>query len=280
MDHLNLEAGIFTNFSQDHLDYHRTMKAYLNAKLLLFSKLLPKKKTIITDKNIKEFPILKKISKQRKLRLIDISKISDELKKIKNINFNEFQLKNLSMAVVAAKLCKLKESKIFKSIKRIQDVINVFCKINKEIPSKLIMIGDGPERANIESLTRSLCSLRDVMFIGKIPDVETVLYKADLFLLTSEKESFGLSALEAMASSVPVISSNAGGLPELVEEGISGFTCDIGDVNSMSEKAIKVLDKKNLSGFKENALRIANNYDINIILPKYVEFYKNILNKG
>ena len=83
-----------------------------------------------------------------------------------------------------------------------------------------------------------------------------------------------------MASSVPVISSNAGGLPELVEEGISGFTCDIGDVNSMSEKAIKVLDKKNLSGFKENALRIANNYDINIILPKYVEFYKNILNKG
>ncbi len=168
----------------------------------------------------------------------------------------------------------------FRKVKRIQDVINVFCKINKEIPSKLIMIGDGPERANIESLTRSLCSLRDVMFIGKIPDVETVLYKADLFLLTSEKESFGLSALEAMASSVPVISSNAGGLPELVEEGISGFTCDIGDVNSMSEQAIKVLDKKNLSGFKENALRIANNYDINIILPKYVEFYKNILNKG
>ena len=122
MDHLNLKAGIFTNFSQDHLDYHRTMKAYLNTKLLLFSKLLPKKKTIITDKNLKEFPILKKISKQRKLRLIDISKISDELKKIKNINFNEFQLKNLSMAVVAAKLCKLKEGKIFKSIKRIKDV--------------------------------------------------------------------------------------------------------------------------------------------------------------
>ena len=149
----------------------------------------------------------------------------------------------------------------------------------KEI-KKAIKETDGPERANIESLTRSLCSLRDVMFIGKIPDVETVLYKADLFLLTSEKESFGLSALEAMASSVPVISSNAGGLPELVEEGISGFTCDIGDVNSMSEKAIKVLDKKNLSGFKENALRIANNYDINIILPKYVQFYKKILNKG
>jgi len=83
-----------------------------------------------------------------------------------------------------------------------------------------------------------------------------------------------------MASSVPVISSNAGGLPELVEEGISGFTCDVGDINSMSEKALQILDKKNINGFKENALRVANKYDINIILPKYVEFYKNILNKG
>ena len=84
------------------------------------------------------------------------------------------------------------------------------------------------------------------MFIGKILDVENVLHKADLFLLTSEKESFGLSALEAMASSVPVISSNAGGLPELVKEGESGFTCDVGDINSMSAKAIKILDEKNL----------------------------------
>ena len=161
----------------------------------------------------------------------------------------------------------------------IQDVINVFCKINKEIPSKLIMIGDGPERANIESLTRSLCSLKDVMFIGKIPDVENVLHKADLFLLTSEKESFGLSALEAMASSVPVISSNAGGLPELVKEGISGFTCEVGDINEMSKKALEILDQKNIKNFKENAFKIANKYDINIVLPKYIAFYKNILNQ-
>ena len=83
-----------------------------------------------------------------------------------------------------------------------------------------------------------------------------------------------------MASSVPVISSNAGGLPELVEEGVSGFTCDIGDINTMSEKALQILDKKNISSFKENAFRVANNYDINMILPRYIEFYKKILNNN
>ena len=167
----------------------------------------------------------------------------------------------------------------FRKVKRIQDVVNIFCKINKEIPSKLIMIGDGPQRANIESLTRSLCSLRDVMFIGKVPDVENVLHNADLFLLTSEKESFGLSALEAMASSVPVISSNAGGLPELVEDGKSGYTCDIGDIESMSNRAISILDKSNLKGFKEGALKRAKKFDVNNILPLYINYYNDILRK-
>lgn len=167
----------------------------------------------------------------------------------------------------------------FRKVKRIQDVINIFCKISKEIPSKLIMIGDGPQRANIESLTRSLCSLRDVMFIGKVPDVENVLHNADLFLLTSEKESFGLSALEAMASSVPVISSNAGGLPELVEDGKSGYTCDIGDIESMSNRAISILDKSNLKGFKEGALKRAKKFDVNNILPLYINYYNDILRK-
>ena len=223
------------------------------------------------------------VSKSLKDETINLFNITQEIDIIPNfIDIDKYS--KVKRNLYKSKLCQKGERLLihtsnFRKVKRIQDVINVFCKINKEIPSKLIMIGDGPERANIESLTRSLCSLRDVMFIGKILDVENVLHKADLFLLTSEKESFGLSALEAMASSVPVISSNAGGLPELVKEGESGFTCDVGDINSMFEKAIKILDEKNLNNFKESAFNVANNYDINIILPKYIEFYKKIINK-
>ena len=122
INHLKLKAGIFTNFSQDHLDYHKSMRSYLNAKLYLFKKILKKGKIIISDKSLKEFSYLKKISKRRKLRLIDISKINEKLKKNKNLNLNEFQLKNLSMAIIAAKLCNLKEKKIFNSLKKIRDV--------------------------------------------------------------------------------------------------------------------------------------------------------------
>ena len=222
------------------------------------------------------------VSNSLKNETVSIFNISNEIDVIPNfIDINKYQ--KVKRNAYRGKLCGKGERLIihtsnFRKVKRIQDVINIFCKINKEIPSKLIMIGDGPERANIESLTRSLCTLKDVMFIGKIPDVENVLHNADLFLLTSEKESFGLSALEAMASSVPVISSNAGGLPELVQDGVSGYTCDIGDVNAMSEKAIEILDKKNINLFKNNAFRTASKYDINVILPKYIEFYKKILN--
>tara|TARA_B100001057_G_scaffold85312_1_gene81162 strand:- start:47322 stop:48440 length:1119 start_codon:yes stop_codon:yes gene_type:complete len=222
------------------------------------------------------------VSNSLKNETVSIFNISNEIDVIPNfIDINKYQ--NVKRNPYRGKLCGKGERLIvhtsnFRKVKRIQDVINIFCKINKEIPSKLIMIGDGPERANIESLTRSLCSLKDVVFIGKIPDVENVLHNADLFLLTSEKESFGLSALEAMASSVPVISSNAGGLPELVQDGVSGYTCDIGDVNAMSEKAIEILDKKNINLFKNNAFKTASKYDISIILPKYIEFYKKILN--
>ena len=164
---------------------------------------------------------------------IDIQVIPNfiNLKRFKKSNDNEF--KN--------KICKNDEKLIlhtsnFRKVKRIQDVINVFCKINKNIPSKLVMIGDGPERPNIESLARATCSLKDVTFLCNIDNVEDVLSNGDLFLLPSEKESFGLSALEAMSSSIPVISSNIGGLPELIVDGKSGFCCNLGDINEMSEK--------------------------------------------
>ena len=122
IDNLNLNAGIFTNFSQDHLDYHKTMGSYLNAKLRLFKEILPQKKIIITDKSIKEFSKLKQISKKNKLKIIDINPIKKRLEKKLKLEMNNFQLKNLSMAIAAAKLCKLSEKRIFDTIKRIKAV--------------------------------------------------------------------------------------------------------------------------------------------------------------
>ena len=122
LDHLNFKAGIFTNFSQDHLDYHKTMKAYLNAKLILFSKLLPKRSYVITDKSIKEYSNLKKISKKRKLRILDISKKLSQIQKVKNSLIGSFQKKNLSMAALAAKVCSLDNTKINGAIKKIKNV--------------------------------------------------------------------------------------------------------------------------------------------------------------
>ena len=122
LDHLNIKAGIFTNFSQDHLDYHKTMSSYFNSKMYLFKKILPKKKTIICDKSIKEFPKIKAIARRKKIYLIDIKDIKEKLINIKDLSFNEFQLKNLSMAIIAAKLFKLSEKKIFKSLNKLNDV--------------------------------------------------------------------------------------------------------------------------------------------------------------
>ncbi len=122
IDHLNLKAAVFTNFSQDHLDYHKTMNSYLKCKLRLFENILPKNKIIISDKSIKEFKILNKISKKRNLRLLDIGDTKIRIKKNKNLNLNEFQLKNLSMAIVAAKICNINENKIFASLNKIKDV--------------------------------------------------------------------------------------------------------------------------------------------------------------
>ena len=122
LDHLNLKAGIFTNFTQDHLDYHKTMKTYLNSKLHLFRNILPKRTSVISDKFIKQFPILKKISKQKKLRIIDTTKIEKNINKIVDSKFHEFQLKNLSMAIAAAKVCNLKDKQIYNSLKKIKDI--------------------------------------------------------------------------------------------------------------------------------------------------------------
>jgi N-acetyl-alpha-D-glucosaminyl L-malate synthase BshA len=168
----------------------------------------------------------------------------------------------------------------FRKVKRVEDVVRVFNNIRKEIPAKLLMIGDGPERTPAEALCRELDLMDDVRFLGKLEAVEEVLSVADLFLMPSEKESFGLAALEAMACEVPVISSNTGGLPELNVQGITGFLCNVGDIEDMTRKALHVLDKDNLPGFKENAIRRAKEFDLAVILPRYEAHYEAVLSRA
>ncbi len=168
----------------------------------------------------------------------------------------------------------------FRRVKRVQDVIKVFANLHNEIPSKLLMIGDGPERTKAETLCRELDIADDVRFLGKLEAVEEVLSVADLFLMPSEKESFGLAALEAMACEVPVISSDAGGLPELNVQGVTGFMSSVGDVEDMTRRALFVLDKSNLPAFKHNALKRAQEFDISRILPLYENYYLKILEKS
>ena len=168
----------------------------------------------------------------------------------------------------------------FRKVKRIGDVIKVFNNIHKEIPAKLLMIGDGPERSPAEDQCRELGISHDVRFLGKLEAVEEVLSVADLFLMPSEKESFGLAALEAMACEVPVISSNTGGIPELNINGVTGFMSNIGDVEDMTKNSLIILDKNNLPKFKENALKRAQEFDISRILPLYEAYYQKVMEKA
>lgn len=169
----------------------------------------------------------------------------------------------------------------FRKVKRVEDVIAIFAKISKEIPSKLLMIGDGPERQNTELLARNLCTQMDVRFLGKQEAVEELLAVADVFLMPSETESFGLAALEAMACEVPVVSSNAGGIPEVNIEGVTGFLLDVGDVEGMAKRTLELLqDDVKLEQFKKNAFAQAQQYAIDNILPQYEAFYEKIKSSG
>ncbi len=165
----------------------------------------------------------------------------------------------------------------FRKVKRIDDVIRVFAGIRRVVPSKLLLIGDGEERQNMEELTRHLGIAEDVRFIGKLEAMEEVLSVADLFLMPSAKESFGLAALEAMACQVPVISSNTGGLAELNIQGETGFLSNIGDIDDMVEKALYVLDEKHLEGFKQRALERARLFDMNVVVARYEEYYEEVI---
>lgn len=166
----------------------------------------------------------------------------------------------------------------FRKIKRIEDVVRIFAEVNREIPSKLLLVGDGPERPYAESLARELNITDHTRFVGKQEQMEDILAISDLFLLTSEYESFGLAALEAMAAGVPVISTNAGGLPEVNIPGKTGYLSAVGDVIGMSKNALSILhDDEVLKQFKMKAAEHAMEFDISKIVPKYEELYNRFL---
>jgi N-acetyl-alpha-D-glucosaminyl L-malate synthase BshA len=166
----------------------------------------------------------------------------------------------------------------FRKVKRTEDVIKMFAKVIEKIPSKLLMVGDGGERSVCEQLSRDLGISEHVRFLGKQDAIEEILSVSDLFLMPSQSESFGLAALEAMACKVPVISSNAGGLPELNIEGVTGFLKDVGDVDGMAERAIYILeDVASINQFKENALARAKELELANIMPQYESYYNEII---
>jgi N-acetyl-alpha-D-glucosaminyl L-malate synthase BshA len=162
----------------------------------------------------------------------------------------------------------------FRGVKRVHDVVRVFAEVRKKLPAKLLMVGDGPERPAMENLVRELKVSDDVRFLGKQEQIEEILVVSDLFILPSEYESFGLAALEAMAAGMPVISTNAGGLPEININGETGYLADVGDVETMSRYAIELLqDEQKLNTLKQNAYNQACKFDIKNIVPLYEKLY-------
>lgn len=166
----------------------------------------------------------------------------------------------------------------FRKVKRVEDVLHIFYRVKQQLPAKLLLIGDGPERSKLESLCRELHLCDDVRFLGKQGAVEELLAIADLLLIPSEHESFGLAALEAMACQVPVISTNTGGLPEVNIHGVTGFLSDVGDVDDMANNALQILkDDTILNKFRKQAALHAEKFDINNILPKYESYYEQLI---
>ena len=166
----------------------------------------------------------------------------------------------------------------FRKVKRVEDVIRVFEKVRKVLPSKLLMIGDGPERQNAEDVCRSLSVCNDIRFLGKQEQMDEILSIADLFVLPSQYESFGLSALEAMACGVPVISTNVGGIPEINVQGVTGFLSNVGDVEDMAKHAVEILkDDAVLQKFKTAALVQAKRFEKKDIIPLYEKLYEEVV---
>ncbi len=217
--------------------------------------------------------------KEDTLRLFDINK---EIKVVPN--FIDMEKHDVHFTDCKRDLMAKPEERIithisnFRKVKRINDVVAIYHQIQKEIPSKLIMVGDGPEREGAEEQAKALGICDKVLFLGNSNEIDKILCFSDLFLLPSERESFGLAALEAMVNHVPVISTNAGGLSEVNKNGISGFLSEVGNITEMAQNGINILrDEVVLEQFKKNAFTEASQFDIHKIVPMYVALYEEAM---
>ena len=229
--------------------------------------------------SINQSDIVTSVSQNLKDETLKLFRITNEIEVIpnfiemnKNIDSNNIPCYRSVMATDEERV--ITHISNFRKVKRIPDVIKIFDKIQQNIPAKLMMVGDGPEKEKAEKLCHKLGIKDKVIFFGNSNEIDRILSYSDLFLLPSETESFGLAALEAMALSVPVISSNSGGLPEVNLNGVSGYLSNVGDIDEMAANALKILrEEKILQQFKVNALETAKQFDIQNILPLYEELY-------
>ncbi|MCI0921684.1 N-acetyl-alpha-D-glucosaminyl L-malate synthase BshA [Sphingobacterium rhinopitheci] len=224
------------------------------------------------------------VSESLKQQTLESFDITTDIKVIPNfIDLNRFANKNrehFKKAIAPGNERIMVHTSNFRKVKNTGDVVRIFHQVNQKIPSKLLMVGDGPERSNAEELSRQLGVSNCIRFLGKQDAIEEILSVSDLFLMPSSSESFGLAALEAMACRVPVISSNTGGLPELNVNAVTGFLSNVGDVADMAKNATYILeDCTRIEQFKEAAYQHAKTFDIKKILPDYEEYYESIIER-
>jgi N-acetyl-alpha-D-glucosaminyl L-malate synthase BshA len=221
------------------------------------------------------------VSESLKADTYKLFKVTKDIQVIPNfIDFDRFSKKareHFRMAISSQGEKLLVHTSNFRKVKRVDDVVRAFAIITKQVSSKLLLVGDGPERQHIEMLCREMGLVDKIIFLGKQDLVEEILSVCDLFMMPSETESFGLAALEAMACEVPVISSNAGGIPELNVDGVTGYLCNVGDYETMAQRAISILsDENKLVEFKRNAKKRALAFHINNIVPQYEKVYEQV----
>lgn len=224
------------------------------------------------------------VSESLKQQTLEGFHITNDIKVIYNfIDFSKFSKKPrdyFKKAIAPNGEFLLAHTSNFRKVKRVEDVLSVFDIVSKKLPAKLLLIGDGPERINIEKQCREMDLCDKVVFLGKLEPIEEILSVCDLFLLPSESESFGLAALEAMACEVPVISSNSGGLPELNIDGETGFTSNVGNVDEMAANALKILSSPEVHHkFKTAAFERSKLFGLDVIMPQYEKLYEEVIEK-